>query len=64
MNQDTIATVIRALLKIGGTYLLAKGFKTESSSIDTLLTDGGAIAALSGFIWGLYSAHKDAKLKS
>ena len=49
MNDQT-QTLIRAVLKIGGGYMVAKGIADQNTA--TLLT--ASAASLIGVVWGLY----------
>jgi hypothetical protein len=48
-NFDSLQTLLRAVLKVGGGYLLAKGMADESS-IETVTA---GVIALAGVIWGV-----------
>jgi len=54
MNKATLATTVRAVLKIGGGWLVAKGL-ADDGQVEEL---AGAIAALIGIVWGIWEAKK------
>ena len=60
VNADTVSTVVRAVFKFGGGYIIHAGF-TDSSNWEKLT---GAVVGLTGILWGIYSAHQDAKAKA
>ena len=57
--NDTVMTLIRAVLKVGGGFLLAKGL-TDSAGVEAII--GGAMAAI-GVIAGWLSARKTTPAK-
>ncbi len=58
MNDSTL-TFLRAILKVGGGYLVAKGIADDSQITDLI---GGAIALI-GIIAGFLKAKKTQALK-
>ena len=52
--NDTIATIIRSVLKVGGGILVTKGL-TDSSTVETVVA---AIITIVGFVWGIINAKK------
>lgn len=52
--NDQITSLIRSILKIGGTWLVAKGF-FDAGSIDLIV---GSLATIGGVLWSAYSTHK------
>lgn len=48
--NDTLQTLLRSVLKIGGGYLLSKGLANDSQISDAI----GGVSALAGIIWGVY----------
>jgi hypothetical protein len=63
LSKDVIETFIRAVLKIGGGFLVAKGIGHEGQ-VDEVVTALGGVAAIAGFIMGLFSAKTDAEVKA
>jgi len=57
--NDTIATIIRTVLKVGGAVLVTKGISTDAG-VDTAI---GAVIVLVGFVWGIINARKNAVAK-
>lgn len=55
MNETT-ATTLRAVLKVGGAALTTKGLTTDAGLEAAI----GAVITLVGFIWGIISARKAA----
>lgn len=55
MNETT-ASIIRAVLKVGGGFLVARGLATETVMVDV----AGAVVTLIGFVWGIVAAKKAA----
>lgn len=53
--NDTIQTLVRALLKIGGGYFVAKGFASDT----TWETVTAGVLALVGVIWGVMHRTQD-----
>lgn len=53
-------TILRSILKVGGGYLIAKGFADESA-VNELI---GALLAVWAIVWGLISAHEKKKLQA
>ena len=62
LTKDEIETLIRAVLKIGGGYLAAKGLAGHGLIDDTIATSG-VVAALAGVVHGWLSAKVDANAK-
>lgn len=57
MSKETIQTIIRSVLKIGGGFLVAKGLAD-----DAMIAEGiGAVVTLVGIAWGILAAKKAAK---
>ncbi len=50
MNLDTVQTLARSVLKIGGGALAANGVASESD-LEAVI---GGIVALIGIVWGIY----------
>lgn len=57
--NETIATIIRSVLKVGGGILITKGLSTEAG-VEAAI---GAIVTLVGFVWGILAAKKAAANK-
>ena len=49
MNEDVILSLVRALLKIGGTWMLSKNL-ASGSDVETLIS---AAMILVGIVWGM-----------
>lgn len=58
MNSETIQTILRSVLKVGGGFLVAKGLATDSGVTDAI----GAVVTIVGFVWGIIAARKAAKV--
>jgi hypothetical protein len=56
MSQETVFTIVRTVLKVGGGFIIAKGFADEA--MVTELT--GAIVSIIGVVWGIIAAKKAA----
>lgn len=54
MNQETIGTLIRALLKFGGGILISKGVLDDA----TFAEISGALMTLFGVVWGILAARQ------
>lgn len=54
--KEAIGTMIRAVLKIGGGALVAKGFADEAQ-VEAVI---GAIVTIVGVAWGIWDAKKAA----
>lgn len=54
MNQDQLLSILRSLLKLVGTWLLARGY-ADSSAVEGIL---GAAPVLAGVVWSWFH-HKD-----
>lgn len=54
--NETIGTIIRAILKVGGGYLVAKGY-TDDQTVEVII---GGLLALAGVIAGIIRARKSA----
>ena len=50
MNIDTIQTIVRSVLKVGGGALVANGV-AEAADWEAVV---GGVVALIGIIWGVY----------
>lgn len=57
--SETVQSIIRAVLKIGGGVLVTKGVMTESALTDVT----GAVITLVGVVWGIVAARKAAANK-
>jgi len=55
MNIDTIQTIVRSVLKVGGGALVANGV-AEAADWEAVV---GGVVALIGIIWGVY--HRKSK---
>jgi hypothetical protein len=62
LTKDEIETLIRAVLKIGGGYLAAKGLAGHGV-IDDVVATSGFVAAIAGVVHGWLSAKVDANAK-
>lgn len=60
MNQETIGTLIRALLKFGGGILISKGVLDDA----TFAEISGALMTLFGVVWGIIAARQASAAKS
>ena len=60
MNRDVIESLIRALMKVGGTALAARGAVTESGWAEIT----GAVVTIAGVLWGIYSAKQPVPVAS
>ena len=56
--KDSIATLIRAVLKVGGGALVSQGIISDG----TLETAIGAVVTLVGIVWGIIEAKKTAAI--
>lgn len=56
MNIDTIQTLIRSVLKVGGGALLANGVASETD-VEAII---GGVVALIGVVWGIWHRRKNA----
>lgn len=56
MSKETIATIVRTVLKIGGGFLVAKGLADEAQIAEAT----GAVVSLIGIVWGILAAKKAA----
>ena len=54
-NLDTLQTLLRAALKIGGGYLLARGL-ADNSTVEALIASALALAAV---LWGILHRNPD-----
>lgn len=52
--NETVSSIIRAVLKVGGGFLVAKGLATDTAIAEV----SGALVAIVGFVWGLIAASK------
>lgn len=57
MSKETIQTIIRSVLKIGGGFLVAKGLADDAAIAEL----SGAVVTIVGFVWGILAAKKAAK---
>ncbi len=55
MNQDQLTSLLRTLLKIGGTYAASKGLGDNSGWEEI----GGAVVLIAGVVWS-WRHHSDA----
>lgn len=60
MNQETIGTLIRALLKFGGGILISKGVLDDATFAEV----SGALMTLFGVVWGIVAARQASAAKS
>lgn len=54
--NETIATIIRSVLKVGGAVLVTKGL-TDQAGMEAAT---GSIVTLVGFVWGIIASRKAA----
>jgi hypothetical protein len=59
MNKETLTTLLRALMKIGGGWLIANGYLDDDAMIE--LT--GAVVTIAGVVWGVVDARKHKAVK-
>ena len=57
--NDTVQTIVRSVLKVGGGYLLAKGL-TDAAGVEAII--GGVMAGI-GVVAGLFKSKKTEQLK-
>lgn len=60
MNQETIGTLVRALLKFGGGILISKGVLDDATFAEV----SGALMTLFGVVWGIVAARQASAAKS
>ena len=60
VNADTVSTVLRYILKSAGAAVVTHGYLSSTQWEQA----AGALASLGALVWGIYSAHQDAKAKS
>jgi hypothetical protein len=58
MNQDQVLSIVRSVLKIGGTLLVAYGYVSDQQWI----TITSAVIAVAPMVWDMYVHTKQAKL--
>ena len=56
MSQETVFTIIRAALKFGGGFLIAKGVTDDAHVTEVT----GAVVSIIGFVCGIIAAKKAA----
>jgi hypothetical protein len=56
MSNELIGTVVRAVLKIGGGVLVARGIASEGQTAALIEAVAGAVMAAWGVYWGWRSA--------
>jgi hypothetical protein len=56
MNNEMIGTIVRAVLKVGGGVLVARGVASEGQTQALIEALAGAIMAAWGVYWGWKSA--------
>ena len=59
MNTETVSTIVRAFLKWGGGYLIAKGITSDAQWAEL----SGSLATVIGIVWGIVAARIAAKNK-
>lgn len=59
MNQETIATLLRTLLKVGGGALVSKGLIDDTGWAEI----SGALLTIFGVVWGIVAARRAAAKK-
>lgn len=52
--SETVQTILRAVLKVGGGFLVAKGLASEAQAAEI----AGCVVTLVGIAWGIIAARK------
>jgi len=60
VSKETVFTIVRTVLKVGGGFIVAKGLADDAAV--TELT--GALVSVIGVVWGVIDARKAAKAKA
>ncbi len=60
MSKETVQTIVRSVLKVGGGFLVANGVADDAAIAEAT----GAIVTLIGFVWGIIAARKAAAAKT
>ena len=55
MNTDQLASVVRTVMKVAGTFLATKGLAIGATDWETIT---GAVVVIAGVVWSHYT-HKE-----